>query len=216
LQLFKIKDAYKSNIIGDKNIPLSKAVEVLKLADNTIDYNSLIKFLRENFIISALYKFNTEIKISWKDLGRVIVSFSNNRDIGDILQLYYFELEESYEYIIERMNAHTKELTPTSDKYEICMNNEVKKASIPLNKKIDRLESDKLDLSDVLRDLKVKFKKLIGRLNRINVSYNKLFRGEYNHEQSFVNKRFNEVRVRGHDMKTYYSSESESDYDDES
>ncbi|MGL5934542.1 MAG: hypothetical protein ACRCZI_02850 [Cetobacterium sp.] len=212
LKLFSIKDKYKPKFIGDRNIPFNEVLDLVDMVDME-SISNLLTFMYEIRIISQYYESHTDIRISWKELSEIIIKFESTLTLSKVLILYYLELEESYESIINRMLTHTKQLIPDDEKYNICMNNENRKAIKPFKKEIQTLKSDKSKLEKQIGKLTSNFKKLCSKFKFINLSYNKLFDGEYSHRRSTVNIQFNKNRLINIDGVLSDESESDDDFD---
>lgn len=210
LRLFEIKNTYRPKFVGDKNIPLGKVLELLDLLDRD-SVSELISFMYKINIISDYYQSNDKIYVSWKDLSEIIIKFEGNLELTNVLILYYLELEESYESIITRMLEHSKKLIPNEDKYRICMENEIKKISGPLNKIVNDLEQEK----NKLRKANSKLEKLSIDFRSIQLSYNKAIDGELGHERSPLNIEFNQNRLKGVNWLDKYDSDSDSNEDED-
>lgn len=194
LKLFGIKDKYKPKFIGDKNIPFTEILDVLHIVDEAAILR-LKHFMYTNHIISKYYRSNNDIYVSWKELSIIITEFDSDSELGKVLILYYFELEESYESIIARMLSHSKKIASNEEKYNECMRNENKKISIPLEKLISEKDVKILELSEQLAQTKLKLENLSSDIKYLNISYNKALKGEFMHERSPINIRFNRDRL---------------------
>jgi|SRR6476661_5234046 len=125
IELFKIKnDSYQKNKSRNcKNIPLSKIIDLLSLDDN-----SMIKFIRFLYnigVVNEFYHDKKDILISWRDVSEIIKNYNDIMlTLKEALNIYYLELEESYEIIINKMNDFNNKIIATQEKYRFCMQNE--------------------------------------------------------------------------------------------
>lgn len=193
-KLFYIKDKYRPKYVGEKNIPFEEIISLLIITQNE-SISELLDFLYDHRIVSKYYKDKTNILISWKDLSIIIMEFISNSQLSKTLILYYLELEESYESIINRMYTHTQHLIPTEEKYKICMDNEIAKSGRPLEAELAKQLKATEKAETALEKLKNKFNILVSKFTSINLSYNKLINGQFNHRRSEVNIKFNKSRV---------------------
>src|SRR6476661_1959622 len=128
----------------------------------------------------------TNILISWKDLAYIILHYSNIKDsLKRTLTLYYLELEQSYEFIIKKMNEFNSKLIPNELKYENCVRNEIVKTTKQINAKYSKLKdkNEKIiydykylqhankNLNKQYKTLDEKYKELKIRYASVNKSY---------------------------------------------
>lgn len=72
---------------------------------------------------------NEDIRISWKQLSKVIFSSGNKPELKMVLVFYYSEIDVIYEQIIRRMQQHSTRLICTPDDYNNYMGRIYKKFS---------------------------------------------------------------------------------------
>lgn len=192
VELFKIKDmCVKSKDPFGKIIQFERVAKVVKAYDEDKE-EMLIDFLYKSGILTKLYDLQKDIHISWKDLSRVIIDYSEvNDSLKMALILYYTELEESYEKILHQMDSHTKTITATMEKYITCIKNETQKIKKSYKDEIYLIKK-KMD------DLNTRYKKLVNdhdnlnfKYKSVNLAYNRVLNGEWSHTRSASNIEFN-------------------------
>lgn len=212
IKLFELKQKYRSRIIGNKNIPVVEILDILNIRTEDHFFKDFMTFLYSNKIISIYYASIQSIYISWKELGIIINGYHNNVKLSTTLILYYFELEESYEDVISRIHSHTDKLKPSKDKYNTCVRYENKKVVKKYKKIIKKLKNDYSILEDDHSKNNKSLDKLSEKFISLNISYNKLYTGELNHQRSKVNIKFNNSRLIT-DKPIYNSDSSDSELD---
>jgi len=174
IELFKIKDeSYKNGgTLGTKNIKIDEIINLLNLDYGDIDF---INFIGYSGIYTRIYDNVKDILLSWKDVSTIIIKYKDSDAIlSNALLSYYFELEESYEFIRKMIIQFNNILVPTQYKYKYCIANEV-------DKKKQEFISKHKAIKNTCNDLRTELDILKSKYQSINESYIRLLSNERNH-----------------------------------
>ena len=120
IQLFNIKhESYNdSKDLNSKNIKLEKIIELLSI--EKIYHTKFIESLYRLHLDIDVYEDDNNILLSWKDLSNIIMnSLEVDSILRDALNMYYRELENSYEYILKRIKEFDNIIIGDEIKYDI-------------------------------------------------------------------------------------------------
>lgn len=173
--LLKFKTRSFQNLANTNVIKFEEVIELLDVKSNEINNT------REsiNIICDVGVEIsNNDILLSWLDINKILLDHDENLDLASILLMYYMRIDNIYENIIRRINAHNLRITSNENDYYTYMNRIKKKYEVNRVNIIDRLNRDKKISDDTVSIIdKVLDKKKIPEINlvksTIHIDYNK-------------------------------------------
>ena len=167
INMFALKDRCKRSIeqnLTDKVITFDEVVNLLEISDSNME--KFHQFLLGSLIIEDINEINEDEKIllNWKQVSMIITTYGYNNNVKSLLQLYFNELEDSYESIIHIFNSYTISAKEMQNSYKVCMTN----ASI-------KIEND------------IKHAAILEATNIIKYNYNKKLKSIANENKYYKN-----------------------------
>lgn len=179
IAMFNYKDRCKKNLDNKTDKKVITFDEIIKLLEISPDIKNDItnfkEFLYDINIIDDSEIDNDTIFVNWKQLTLILLEYDSNNNLQSLLKLYFIELEESYEKIIDLIEKHNICIRSSREAFQICMEN----ANIKLKKDF---------INDVTKAAKVKYTMELDVANKTSNKYKKLYEKSEMYRESQINK----------------------------
>ena len=119
ITLFKFKDRYRLTSLTKKLISFKETTDLIDIKKN--NHQEFKEFLNDLRIITDINTLSDDILFNWKELNLILLEFNFNKNLQTLLKLYFIEVQESYEIIINLINEHNKLIIGNEDSYIECM-----------------------------------------------------------------------------------------------
>lgn len=142
ITLFELKD--KSKKANGRNVINFTDIKRL-MKDINDDVEDFTLFLCYNNMMDNEDNIES-IRVSWKQLCKIIIHYGKKNSLRDLLIAYYLEVEDTYEKIIALMNKYTDQIIGDGMAFSLCFEriNDVyeNKLEVELTRKTEALKID--------------------------------------------------------------------------